>query len=136
MVRRWNRGGGWRIRIGHFVAASAKLVVEVDGLVHLRRGGADARKDRALRRLGYRVLRLDAALVLEQPLVAVALVGRPSKASERSSLRQRSWPDHGRLFARFLGLEMDAFDALAVASLEELVQQLHEDDVARDVLRH
>ena len=60
--------------IADFVAASAKLVVEVDGLVHLQRGGADARKERALRRLGYRVLRLDAALVLEQPLVAVTLV--------------------------------------------------------------
>ena len=60
--------------IADFVAASAKLVVEVDGLVHLRRRGADTRKERALRRLGYRVLRLDAALVLEQPLVAVALV--------------------------------------------------------------
>lgn len=60
--------------IGDFVAASAKLVVEVDGPVHLRRSGSDARKDRALRRLGYRVLRLDATLVIEQPLVAVALV--------------------------------------------------------------
>lgn len=60
--------------IADFVAASAKVVVEVDGPVHEQRRGADARKDRALRRLGYRVLRLDAALVLEQPLVAVALV--------------------------------------------------------------
>ena len=60
--------------LGGSSAASAKLVVEVDGLVHLRRGGADARRDRAFRRLGYRVLRLDAALVIEQPLVAVALI--------------------------------------------------------------
>lgn len=60
--------------IADFVAASAKLVVEVDGRVHERRRGADARKDRALRRLGYRVLRLDSALVVEHPLVAVALV--------------------------------------------------------------
>ena len=60
--------------IADFVAASANLVVEVDGPVHLRRRGSDARKDRALRRLGYRVLRLDAALVIEQPLVALGLV--------------------------------------------------------------
>jgi len=62
--------------IADFVAAAAKLVVEVDGPVHQRRRGADARKDRALRRLGYRVLRLEAALVIKQPLVAVALVRR------------------------------------------------------------
>jgi len=60
--------------IGDFVAASAKLVVEVDGPVHQQRSGADARRDRELRRLGYRVLRLDAALVIQQPLVAVALI--------------------------------------------------------------
>lgn len=60
--------------IADFAAASAKLVIEVDGPVHVRRRGADARKDRALRRLGYRVLGLDAALVIEQPLVALAPV--------------------------------------------------------------
>ena len=60
--------------IADFVAGSAKLVVEVDGPVHKLRRKADARKDRTLRRLGYRLLRLDAALILEQPLVAVALV--------------------------------------------------------------
>jgi very-short-patch-repair endonuclease len=49
--------------IGDFVAVSVRLVVEVDGGYHTRRGAADARRDRALQRLGYRVLRLDAALV-------------------------------------------------------------------------
>jgi very-short-patch-repair endonuclease len=49
--------------IGDFVAASARLVVEVDGGYHARRRAADARRDRALQRLGYRVLRLDAELV-------------------------------------------------------------------------
>ncbi|MBE7483347.1 MAG: DUF559 domain-containing protein [Polyangiaceae bacterium] len=38
--------------------------MEVDGGYHQRRRGADARRERALRRLGYRVLRLDAELVL------------------------------------------------------------------------
>ena len=57
-----------------FVAPSARLVVEVDGGYHARRVTADARRDRVLTRLGYRVLRLDAELVLKQPEAAVALI--------------------------------------------------------------
>ena len=40
------------------------LVVEVDGGYHTQRRCADARRDRALERLGYRVLRLSDDLVL------------------------------------------------------------------------
>ena len=47
-----------------FLASRGKLVVEVDGGYHGRRAAADARRDRALRALGYGVLRLDAELVL------------------------------------------------------------------------
>jgi very-short-patch-repair endonuclease len=60
--------------IADFAAAGARLVVEVDGGYHAERRAADARRDRALARLGYRVLRLEAALVLEHPLEAVARV--------------------------------------------------------------
>jgi very-short-patch-repair endonuclease len=60
--------------VADFAAASAKLVVEVDGSCHARRGVADARRDRALARLGWRVVRVPAALVIEQPLEAVARV--------------------------------------------------------------
>jgi very-short-patch-repair endonuclease len=60
--------------IGDFVAVSARLVVEVDGGYHTRRGAADARRDRALQRLGYRVLRLDTALVNEHIEDAVAQI--------------------------------------------------------------
>jgi very-short-patch-repair endonuclease len=60
--------------VADFAAASAKLVVEVDGTAHARRAAADARRDRA--RLGWRVVRLPAALVLQRPLAAVALVLR------------------------------------------------------------
>ncbi len=67
--------------IGDFVAASAKLVVEVDGGAHAGRQQAEARRDRFLRRLGYRVLRLQARLVLTQPLVAVQRI--------RAALSQR-----------------------------------------------
>ena len=60
--------------IGDFVATSARLVVEVDGAYHARQRAADARRDRALQRLGYRVLRLDAALVCEHIEEAVAQI--------------------------------------------------------------
>ena len=59
--------------IGDFVAASRKLV-EVDGGAHAGRQHADARRDRFMRQLGFRVLRLEARLVIEQPLVAVARI--------------------------------------------------------------
>jgi very-short-patch-repair endonuclease len=60
--------------IGDFVAVSARLVVEVDGGYHTRRRAADARRDRALQRLGYRVLRLDAALVSQRIQDAIAQI--------------------------------------------------------------
>jgi very-short-patch-repair endonuclease len=66
-----------------FVAPSARLVVEVDGAYHPRRATADARRDRVLTRLGYRMLRLDAELVLKHPDVAVARTRAPSLHRER-----------------------------------------------------
>jgi very-short-patch-repair endonuclease len=60
--------------VADFAAASARLVVEVDGSSHDRRALADARRDRALARLGWRVVRLPAQLVLQRPLDAVAVV--------------------------------------------------------------
>ena len=62
--------------ITDLVAPSVKLVVEVDGRFHRGRTGAHARRDRVLRRLGYRVLRLPAKLVAKQPHVAVGLIRR------------------------------------------------------------
>lgn len=57
-----------------FLALSIKLVVEVDGPYHARRAVADARRERVLRRLGYRVLRLDADLVITRLTEAVERV--------------------------------------------------------------
>ncbi len=57
-----------------FLAPSVGLVVEVDGGIHSARGTRDARRDRVLRRLGYRVLRLDAEFVSCNIAEAVALV--------------------------------------------------------------
>jgi very-short-patch-repair endonuclease len=49
--------------IADFCAQEARLVVEVDGGCHVARERADARRDRALGRAGYRVLRVEAELV-------------------------------------------------------------------------
>ena len=47
-----------------FLAPSARLVVEVDGGYHTARRAADARRDAKLSRGGYRVLRVEAELVI------------------------------------------------------------------------
>jgi len=60
-----------------FLAPSIKLVVEIDGGYHAQRGVADARRERHLTRLGYRVLRLDADLVLTRLAEAVERVRGP-----------------------------------------------------------
>jgi len=64
-----------------FLAPAARLVVEVDGGYHEQRGRADARRDRALRRLGYRVLHLDAKLVVSDLAGAVERVLQAVAAS-------------------------------------------------------
>ena len=60
--------------IADFVAPAVRLIVEVDGGHHARRSAADARRDRALARMGYRVLRLPAELIENQLGEALARV--------------------------------------------------------------
>ena len=60
--------------IADFAAPSFKLAIEVDGGYHVTRAAADARKDRHLRRAGWRVLRIPAELVMRDIAAAVALV--------------------------------------------------------------
>jgi very-short-patch-repair endonuclease len=60
--------------IADFLAPAVKLVVEVDGATHSLRRTADARRDRVLQRVGYRVLRIDAELVRCNLAEAVARV--------------------------------------------------------------
>jgi very-short-patch-repair endonuclease len=60
--------------IADFFAPSVGLVVEVDGGVHRGSRAADRRRDEKLRRLGYRVVRVDAVLVLRNVNAAVALI--------------------------------------------------------------
>lgn len=57
-----------------FFAPSVGLVVEVDGGVHRVRRAADRRRDEKLRRLGYRVVRVAAALVMADVEAAVKVV--------------------------------------------------------------
>jgi very-short-patch-repair endonuclease len=78
---RGGRTGAWfrrQVVVGRFIvdfaAPAERVAVEVDGGYHSRRRAADARRDRALTRLGYRVVRLDAELVLQHPEQAVARI--------------------------------------------------------------
>jgi very-short-patch-repair endonuclease len=57
-----------------FCAPTVRLVVEVDGGYHELRRRADARRDAWLGELGYRVVRVDAELVMRDLTAAVALV--------------------------------------------------------------
>ena len=57
-----------------FCAPARRLVVEIDGAYHARRIRADARRDARFEALGYRVLRVDAAVVMRDLGAAVAAV--------------------------------------------------------------
>ena len=63
-----------------FFASELGLVVEVDGGYHGRlRAHADERRDRWLRRQGYRVLRLSDALVMRNVHAAVEVIAAQVK---------------------------------------------------------
>src|SRR6187549_2727373 len=62
--------------IANFYASSVRLIVEVDGGYHARRVSADARRDRKLARAGYRVVRVQAELVMRDLPAAVRAVQR------------------------------------------------------------
>jgi hypothetical protein len=59
--------------------------VEVDGLWNQRRIALDERRDRKLTRLGYQVLHLDAALVMQQPRNCVSRTSRATALQPRHS---------------------------------------------------
>jgi very-short-patch-repair endonuclease len=70
-VRQAVLGRRWVVDL---LAPKARLVVEIDGGVHAVHARRDARRDRKLRELGYRVLRLPAELVEKDVAQAVELV--------------------------------------------------------------
>ena len=51
-----------------------RLIIEVDGEYHGKRQRYDARRDAKLRDLGYRVVRLTAALVMQDLSAAICVV--------------------------------------------------------------
>ncbi len=57
--------------IADFYAAEVRLVIEVDGGYHTRRSAADARRDCALAKLGYNVLRISDELAMRDLPAAV-----------------------------------------------------------------
>jgi very-short-patch-repair endonuclease len=57
-----------------FASPACKLIVEVDGGYHASRSRADAARDVKLRRLGWRVLRIRADVVLHNLPLVVALI--------------------------------------------------------------
>ena len=57
-----------------FVAPSVMLIVEVDDRSHELKRTADARRDRQLQRLGYRVLRINAASLRNNLPLAIATI--------------------------------------------------------------
>ncbi|MET0794479.1 MAG: DUF559 domain-containing protein, partial [Polyangiaceae bacterium] len=59
--------------IADFFAPPRRLVIEVDGAYHAERGLADAR--RVVARAGYRVVRIEASLVVSDIECAVAEIG-------------------------------------------------------------
>jgi very-short-patch-repair endonuclease len=60
--------------IADFLAPAARVVIEVDGQYHARRKRVDARRDEKLRRAGYRVLRIEADVVMRDLDGAVARI--------------------------------------------------------------
>lgn len=63
--------GQW---IADFVVPSMKLVIEVDGPDHLEKLEKDARRDRALGKMGWTVARVSSSYAKEHPLRAAAAV--------------------------------------------------------------
>ena len=51
-----------------------RLVIEVDGEYHAEQARSDARRDAALERAGYRVVRLEASLVMGDIESALGLI--------------------------------------------------------------
>jgi len=68
-----------------FYCASARLVIEVDGPVHIDRKDYDAERDQALSELGIRILRLRNALIRENTAMAL---DRVAKEAEHALLRE------------------------------------------------
>src|SRR5512145_303246 len=87
-VLRGRRFGGRRFRRQHtirpyiidFLCAEARLVVEIDGLIHESQQEYDAERDDFLRERGYRVLRIFADQIRRDLAAALAEIDRACKS--------------------------------------------------------
>ncbi len=94
-ARLWNALKGRQLGIGFrrqmpvgpfiadFCGPAKKLVVELDGGYHAARARADARRDRALGRLGFRVLRIQATRVMADFPASSPRFGRRFRPARR-----------------------------------------------------
>jgi len=83
--------------ITDFFAPSVRLAVEVDGGVHRETRTADRRRDERLRRLGYRVVRVETAPILRDPERALELIRAALRlASPRGPINKRKKADPAR----------------------------------------
>jgi very-short-patch-repair endonuclease len=80
-----------------FYCASARLVIEVDGLAHdnPERADRDARRDRALNEKGYDVLRLPASMILHAMDEALDAIVARVESPLRQPLRGCHLPASG-----------------------------------------
>jgi very-short-patch-repair endonuclease len=74
--------------IADFCVPVLRLVVEVDGGYHAERGGADGRRDRDMRRLGYRVVRVPHEAVMQRHDAVLRLI-RVAVLVQRRALAAR-----------------------------------------------
>jgi very-short-patch-repair endonuclease len=60
--------------IADFLAPAQRLVIEIDGVYHAERARADACRDAALARAGYRVIRVESSLIVSDIESALARI--------------------------------------------------------------
>ena len=65
--------------IADFWCRSGKLVVEVDGEIHLSKSKEDTGRDVAMSKAGFRIIRLPNSWVMSHPLDAVRLIWAASR---------------------------------------------------------
>ncbi|HZO28948.1 MAG TPA: endonuclease domain-containing protein [Chloroflexota bacterium] len=88
-VLRGRRFGGRRFRRQHtirpyivdFLCAEARLVIEIDGLIHESQQEYDAERDDFLREQGYRVLRIRADQICRDLAAALAQIDQACKVA-------------------------------------------------------
>jgi very-short-patch-repair endonuclease len=72
--------------IADFAAVAVRVAVEVDGGYHRERTRADARRDAALRRAGWQVVRVEAEVVMRRVEDAMAVVTAAAVAARGNQL--------------------------------------------------